>query len=679
MSKIRNGSVDVQQWLGPHGRLIENLPGFAYREEQLAMAEQVAEAIACRESLIVEAGTGVGKTFAYLVPALLAGKRIIMSTGTRSLQDQLFKRDLPLITGVMGRPVRIALLKGRSNYLCGHRLQLAKAQAEARGLGRDLLRSLMKVESWSFQTRKGDISELAAVGDQDPIWPWVTSHRDNCLGSDCSLFDACHVMNARREALAADIVVVNHHLLMADLLLKEHGFGDLLPGADVVIVDEAHQLAEVATQAFGKNLSARQLQEFVRDVTHEYALSKVHGLTRSQVDLIQGLDGLVLAGSRALASLGDNVASLRWPDVFADSLIECEQLLKTFAAQLTDVVANRDDLPELRSLRDRAADLADRCALFLEESGQHGQSAAADESDKATLKRHAAVRWATHNKAGFVLHHAPIDVAQPLGKLIREQGATWIFTSATLAVANDLKRYESSIGLSGAKTLQFGSPFDYAQQALLYLPTQLDIPSSPQHTTQVVQAALPVIAASGGRCFMLFTSYRALRAAAEQLRTLWATDAPYPLLVQGDAPRDALLKQFRELGNAVLLGTGSFWEGVDVKGHALCVVVIDKLPFAIPDEPLTQARLQAIEQRGGNAFMEESVPQAVMALRQGVGRLIRDHADFGVIMLCDRRLTTRSYGKLFLDSLPPIPRTTNLEKVVEFLQRHLAALSEEVC
>jgi ATP-dependent DNA helicase DinG len=659
---------DMREWFGTQGRLVERLPGFTCRAEQLAMSEQVVSAIAGGENLVVEAGTGVGKTFAYLLPALLAGKRIIMSTGTRSLQDQLFKRDLPTLTGVVGRPVRIALLKGRSNYLCAHRLQLAKAQAEERGLSREILRSLLKVESWSFQTKKGDIGELAVLSDQDPVWPWVTSHRDNCLGNDCTLFDQCHVMNARREALAADIVVVNHHLLMADLMLKEHGFGDLLPGADVVIVDEAHQLPDVATQAFGKNLSARQLQELVRDVAHEYALSKVSGLTRAQLELLNTLESNAATASRSLANMGEHIVADRWPDALIDALDDSYRALRQFANELTNVVANRDDCPELRSLRDRATELADRCVLF------HDMP-----SNEADTDGPAAVRWATHNKAGFVLHHAPIDVARPLGKLVTEQGAVWIFTSATLAVGDDLKRFAGRVGLPDARTAQFGSPFDYVRQALLYLPARLDMPSSPQHTSQVVQAALPVIEAAGGRCFMLFTSYRALRSAAEQLRMLWASTAPYPLLVQGEAPRDALLKQFREHGNAVLLGTGSFWEGVDVKGHALCVVVIDKLPFAVPDEPLTQARLQAIERRGGNAFMEESVPQAVMTLRQGVGRLIRDAADFGVVMLCDRRVTTRSYGKLFLDSLPPMPRTAQLNDVVEFLQRHLSAtLTEEV-
>ncbi len=634
------------------------------------MAEYVAQAIGGRSALIVEAGTGVGKTFAYLVPALLAGKRIIISTGTRSLQDQLFSRDLPMITAVLGRPVRIALLKGRGNYLCGHRLAVAMSpgmsQGQARGhthghtygLSRELAMSLRKVNMWSMQTRKGDIGELAAVAESDPIWPLVTSTRDNCLGVECSLFDRCHLVAARREALAADIVVVNHYLLMADLLLKENGFGDLLPGADAVIVDEAHQLPEVATQAFGTVLSARQLRELVRDVTSEQTLAKIAGLSKQQLECMQGLEQQSMLGTQALSGLGDNVDADQWPDLLFDVLADSKRLLQQFADSTATAA---EDQAELRGLRDRALELAERCELF---SGNQQQN------DDDVV---AAVRWSTFNKGGFSLHHAPVDVAKPLAELVRKQGGAWIFTSATLAVGTDLQHYARRIGLPDANQQLFGSPFDYGQQALLYLPRELDLPSSPQHTQQVLAAALPIISASGGRAFLLFTSYRALREAAERLRTLWAESAPYPLLVQGEAPRDVLLKRFREYGNAVLLGTGSFWEGVDVKGHALCVVVIDKLPFAVPDEPLIKARLAAIEQRGGNSFLEEQVPQAVMTLKQGVGRLIRDRNDFGVIMLCDRRLTTRNYGRLFLDSLPPMPRTEKLNEVRQFLQRHLQA------
>jgi ATP-dependent DNA helicase DinG len=654
--------IDLHELLGADGRLAEHLPGFTVRDEQLAMANCVATAIASRRALIVEAGTGVGKTFAYLVPALLAGKHVVISTGTRSLQDQLFRRDLPMITGVLGRPVRIALLKGRANYLCSHRLGMAMEHGNGRGLSRELASSLRKVNLWSLQTRKGDVGELASVGESDPVWPWVTSTRDNCLGAECSFYDRCHMVNARREALAADIVVVNHHLLMADLLLKENGFGDLLPGADAVIVDEAHQLPDVATQAFGTTFSARQLRDLVRDATSEQTLAKIAGLSTKQLEIMHGLEEQAMLGTQALSGMSETVDAERWPDLLLDVLIDSRKLLREFVASTATA---SEDQTELHGLRDRALELAHRCELFINHSS---------DDDDADVP---AVRWSTFNKSGFSLHHAPVDVAKPLSDLIRKQGGAWIFTSATLAVGTNLSHFAGRVGLPDAEAKQFGSPFDYQHQALLYLPRKLDMPSTPQHTRQVVEAALPVIKASGGRAFLLFTSYRALREAAQQLRSLWGDAGPYPLLVQGEAPRDMLLQRFRELGNAVLLGTGSFWEGVDVKGHALCVVVIDKLPFAVPDEPLIKARLAAIEARGGNPFMEEQVPQAVMTLKQGVGRLIRDRSDFGVIMLCDRRLTTRSYGKVFLDSLPSMPRTEDVNKVCQFLQHHLEAVQAD--
>ncbi len=654
LDSTANSRFDLRDLLGESGLLAEQLPGFTARDEQIQMAGWVARAIAEKRGLVVEAGTGVGKTFAYLVPALLAGKRVIISTGTRSLQDQLFYRDLPTITSILGRPRRVALLKGRANYLCEYRLSLVMGQAEARGLGRELSMSLRKVKLWSMQTRKGDVSELAALHEGDPIWPWVTSTRDNCLGAECSAFDRCHVMAARREALAADIVVVNHHLLMADLLLKERGFGDLLPGTDAVIVDEAHQLPEVATQAFGSTLSARQLRDLARDVSQGFASAKINGLGNLHVELMQELEAQTQLGTQALSGLPETLDANRWPDLLFDVLNEVQRLLRAFGS----VTECQQDQNELRNLHERAEELAARCGLFIEALG----------SDEQVT---AAVHWSSFNKAGFVLHHAPVEVAPLLSAAIKKQGGAWIFTSATLAVGHDLQHYSRRIGMPEIEAQLLGSPFDYHRQALLFIPDKLDMPSSPNHTRQVLEVSLPIIAVSGGRAFLLFTSYRALREAAERLRVVWGVSPPYPLLVQGEAPRDELLKRFRELGNAVLLGTGSFWEGVDVKGNALCVVVIDKLPFAVPDDPLLKARLANIERRGGNAFMEEQVPQAVVALKQGVGRLIRDRKDFGVIVLCDRRLTTRSYGAVFLNSLPAMPRTTDPVKVSAFLRGHL--------
>ncbi len=641
-------NADFDDLFGERGQLAEALPDFTVRIEQLQMARCVAQAITSQQNLIVEAGTGVGKTFAYLVPALLSGKRVIISTGTRSLQDQLYSRDLPMITKALGRPVRVALLKGRANYLCLYRLQQTYEQASTRGFSRELARSIKVVNNWSTQTRRGDIVELNALHEDDPVWPHVTSTRDNCVGTECAFYDRCMVIAARREAQAADIVVVNHHLLMADLLLKESGFGELLPGADAVIVDEAHQLSEIATQAFGTNLSARQLRELINDVMR--AQRTVSAIGESEIKLLQTLEQHIFSAAQSLHGRNELVDHAHWPDILIDALHDSVNVLKQFVAN----TATTTDQPELKALRDRALAFMNRCQLFLNEANDAG-----------------AVRWASANKSGFVLHHALVNVAAPLGKLIETQGGTWIFTSATLSISNDLSYFAQQVGLVQARTELFGSPFDYQHQALMYLPDKLDMPSSPQHTQQVVAAALPVIECSQGGVFILFTSYRALREAAQLLRQHWGIQLPYPLLVQGEAPRDQLLKQFRDHGHAVLLGTQSFWEGVDVKGRALCVVIIDKLPFAVPDEPLTKARQAAIEQRDGNPFMEEQVPQAVVALKQGVGRLIRDQHDFGVIMLCDRRLMTRSYGKLFLNSLPSMPRTSRLIEVQTFLRKHL--------
>lgn len=639
--------AEVNEIFGADGLLARAIQGFAVRREQAEMATQVTAAIEARRTLVVEAGTGVGKTYAYLVPALLSGRRCIISTGTRSLQDQLFSRDLPAIGAALGRPVRVAMLKGRANYLCRYRLDAAEVQASARGLRRELIASLAKVRGWAQLTRRGDVAELSSVSEGDAIWPWVTSTRDNCLGSQCAELQRCHVMAARREAQAADIVVVNHHLLMADLLLKEGGFGELLPGTDAVIVDEAHQLPEVAAHAFGFTFSARQLREFARDFATE--VLRGAAFTSAEQSLAQTLERLAHEASDHLSTADRQLEATQWPADFIDVLHEIERALDRFAAA-SEAVA-RDD-SAIASLRQRALDM-------LQRSGQLLASASAAEP--------AAVRWAEAGRSGFVAHYAPVDASAQLGELIERHGGAWIFTSATLAVGDDFSHFKQRIGRPAAATRQHGSPFDFARQALLFLPPQLEFPSSPRHTAQVIDTAIPLMTASGGRAFLLFTSYRALHEAAELLRRRWADEAPFPLLVQGDAPRDMLLRRFRDLGNAVLLGTGSFWEGVDVKGMALSLVVIDKLPFAVPDDPVLKARLAAIERRGGNPFFEEQVPQAVVALKQGVGRLIRDSADFGVVAICDRRLLSRGYGRIFLQSLPAMPRTSELQEACAFL------------
>lgn len=645
---------DFEEIFGAEGPLATAIPGFATRDEQIAMAEQVWQALRSHGRLIVEAGTGTGKTFAYLVPALLSGRRVIVSTGTRNLQDQLFHRDLPTVAAAIGRPSRVALLKGRSNYLCLHRLELAEQQAVARGLRREVAMALGRVRSWANVTKDGDVAELAQLSDSDPVWPWVTSTRDNCLGPECPSFDRCHVVNARRNAQSADIVVVNHHLLMADMVLKEEGFGDLLPGADAIVIDEAHQLPEVAANFLGFTVSSRQLQALARDLASELMLSGPQQSVSAAFS--QTIDRQLIDVQDALRSKRDRCEFKDWPAPMIESLANLRSSLDDLSRSLNEAAK---DSAGLANLQRRSVEMSSRLGSMIEE-----ESAASEPS----------VRWAQISGQGVSFHLVPLDVAEQLGDLVQANAAAWVCTSATLAIGESFDHFMQRIGMRDARTARYGSPFDYESQTLMYLPRGLPPPSSPRHTVSVVDAALPVLRASGGRAFMLFTSHRALREAAELLLARLGPALPFPVLVQGDAPREVLLTKFRERGNAVLLGTSSFWEGVDVKGAALSVVIIDKLPFAAPDDPVLKARLEAIERRGGNAFFEEQIPQAVIALKQGVGRLMRDPSDFGVIMLCDERLRSKGYGRIFLDSLPSMPRTENLVDVQQFLYERLSAI-----
>ena len=635
---------------GPDGPLAEALDGYTVREQQVAMAEHVAAALAGHDQLIIEAGTGTGKTFAYLGPALLSGRRVIVSTGTKALQDQLFHRDLPAICSALGRPVRVALLKGRANYLCKHRLDVAEQQAYARGLRREVAVALPKVKAWSYTTKRGDIAELPGFGEQDAVWPWVTSTRENCLGTECAKFDECFVLAARREAQAADIVVVNHYLLMADLVLKEEGFGDLLPGVDAIVIDEAHQLPDVAAQFLGYSVSTRQLAGLAKDLTGELLLSQQMG---GRVDAAVGaLDQQVAAVITAAAGVEARLEHSQWPD----RLLEALNGLAGRASELADALgplASTDGQAAFARLRERLEESAQRLAALTGEELPGG------------------VRWAETSPRSVSCHFAPVDVATQLAALLQAQPCAWVLTSATLAVGEDFSHFKRRSGLTQARSVRFESPFDFPNQALMYLPKGLGDPGAPGHTRDVIQAALPVLEASGGRAFLLFTSHRALREGVEELHRAWGDTPPVPVLIQGVASRDQLLRTFREAGNAVLLGTGSFWEGVDVKGAALSVVIIDKLPFAAPDDPLLKARLSAIREQGGNPFFDEQVPQAVISLKQGVGRLIRDEGDFGVVMLCDTRLVTKGYGRTFLASLPPMKRTRVLEEVQAFLREKL--------
>ncbi|MEX1994186.1 MAG: ATP-dependent DNA helicase [Steroidobacteraceae bacterium] len=635
--------------LGPQGPLARVIEGFESRREQQQMADWVGEALDSRGILAIEAGTGTGKTFAYLVPALLSGRQAIISTGTRTLQDQLFHRDLPTVSKALGRPVRVALLKGRANYLCRHRLDLAETMPALPGFEPPNQRMIARIRRWSRDTATGDLSEVKSLRDNDPAWAAVTSTRENCLGNECPEFARCHVVAARREAQAADIVVVNHHLLLADLALKDEGFAELLPGAEAVILDEAHQVPEIAAQFFGRSLTARQLSAFARDTQAELGRA---GLAQSVArERLAGIEAAIGNAQTALAGLGERVDWEALPEGFLAAL---EQLRDALAELGPDLAAADLEDAGLRQCTRRAGKIVESLQALLDAGAETG------------------LRWVETSARGFTVSFTPFEVATRLGDLMKAQGGAWIFTSATLAVGDDFSHFLGRIGAPAAQTVRIDSPFDFERQALLYLPSGMPDPASAAYTGRVLGEALPLIDAAGGRSFLLFTSHRALREAARSLAALPDFTRRYPMLVQGDAPRESLLKQFRELGNAVLLGTASFWEGVDVRGHALALVVIDKLPFAAPEDPLLKARLEGIRRRGGNPFKEFQLPQAVLALKQGFGRLIRDREDFGVIAICDPRLRTRGYGALFIGSLPPAPVVTDAAEAASFLRRRIA-------
>jgi ATP-dependent DNA helicase DinG len=644
-------SADLEYWFDDSGPLGAAITGYRRRPQQVEMAAAVGKAIAANGLLIAEAGTGTGKTFAYLIPALSRGGKVIISTGTKTLQDQLFSRDIPMVRNALKAPVTVALLKGRANYVC--RYHLERAKNDGRFLNRDDVVYLARIETYAKTSKTGDRSGLAAVPEDATVWPQVTSTRENCLGGDCPNYKDCFVMEARKQAMEADVVVVNHHLFFADVVLRDEGVAELLPACNTVIFDEAHQLPETASLFFGESVSSSQLVELARDTRIEAAIcakdnsalpDAAAALEKSARDLrLQFRDD---SGRQAYSAAKDNASF--------------QSALDSAIARLTDLTsildAQADRSEGLQNCWTRGMELLDALNRWEEQDDR------------------AWVRWIEIFGAALHLNATPLSIADIFHRQVSGHPRAWIFTSATLSVQGNFAHYQQEMGLTDATTAYWESPFDYAQQALLYVPEGLPDPNAEGFTRKAVEAALPVIEAAQGRTFFLFTSLRAMREARELMQVgMQKLGMDYPLLMQGEGSRTQLLERFRRLGNAVLLGSQSFWEGVDVRGEALSLVIIDRLPFAPPDDPVLAARIEAFNAQGRNAFMEYQLPRAVITLKQGAGRLIRDENDRGVLMICDPRIITKQYGKRIWRSLPPMRRTRDAAEVLDFYRKPVNA------
>jgi ATP-dependent DNA helicase DinG len=643
LSLLETASMQLLDAGGPFESV---LPGFAPREEQLQLAAAIEKTIDVGGTLVAEAGTGIGKTLSYLVPVLKGRERTVISTGTKTLQDQLYFRDLPMVKKALGSTLTTALLKGRANYLCLYRME--QARKDGRLPSRDSVSELEAIRQWVPLTEDGDLSISSVIAEDSELWPFVTSTTDNCLGSDCPDFEACFIARARREAQEADVVVVNHHLLFADMAIKHGGFGEVLPGASVFIVDEAHQAPETASQFFSSSLSVKQISDLCRDM---------------------------------LAEAGETSGGMA---VVRDQVAHCRQVIKEFQLSCHDCLDDRgtwDEMLNRSEVRDalQALDVAvaslkpvldslqgasrgvDACIQRLAEIQSHF-----DHLDKPVPD--TEVRWFERRGRGVSIHTTPLDISTLFSGFCEQLDAAWVFTSATLSVNGGFDHFNRALGLVDADTLNLDSPFDYESNALLWLPEDMPEPREPSFVPALLEQMIPVLEASRGRAFMLFTSHRALRQAAELL----AGKIDHPMFVQGEMPRSMLLDAFRNSGDGILLGSASFWGGVDVMGEALSLVIIDKLPFAPPNDPVMVARSNQLRQHGGNPFMELFLPQAVITLKQGAGRLIRDVNDRGVLVICDRRIKTKGYGSVFLESLPPMQPTTDRNRVVEFFENETA-------
>ena len=640
--------------LSEQGLLASRLKTFVPRTAQQRLSHAVAQTLTDRRPLLAEVGTGTGKTFAYLVPILLSGLKTVISTGTRSLQDQLFQRDLPQVEAALGVSIRKALLKGRTNYLCRYRLE--QRMAADTPCSPDEKSQLFRLREWSGYTHSGDIAELDGLAEQSRLLPWVTSTNDNCLGSECPFCSNCFVLHARQQAQAADLIVVNHHLLLADIALKHDGFADLLPHVDAFIVDEAHQIPELAGQFFGETISTRHCQDFMRDCLAE-AVSVPTALALLQPALAQ-LEHQLLQLRAAMDDRPDRGTRhevLAW-DAIDRGFVAVLKALNDICIALDDLRSTSTGLSQCAI---RAEDLHQRLQRWLYSGQAETQSPPPQAEDEAVL-------WYALSGKGIQCYRTPIDVSAALQAQQEKTSAAWVFTSATLVVNGQFHQSAQRLGLDQPRTLLEPSPFQWRQQALCYIPVGLPDPDAREYSAAMIAAITPILQASNGRALLLFTAHRALQEAARLL-----CGGRWPLFVQGDAPRSILLQRFSDSGNGVLLGTASFREGIDVAGDALSVVVLDRLPFTSPKDPVMQARIEATRRQGGRPFDDVQLSQALMLFKQSVGRLLRSETDRGVIVVCDPRIRTRSYGRAFLHVLPELPITADLQTIRDFF-RHPA-------
>ena len=643
--------ADIERLFGAGGPLGPAVGSYKPRRSQTEMAKAIASAIDSQTTLIAEAGTGTGKTFAYLVPALMWGGKTIVSTGTKNLQDQLFLRDIPTVRAALQAPVSVALLKGRSNYVCHYHLE--RTLQNGRMTSRDDVGHLREISRFIKMTSSGDKAELTKVPENAMIWNLVTSTRDTCMGAECQYYQDCFVMKARKEAQQADVVVVNHHLFFADVALKDTGVAELLPSANTIIFDEAHQLPDTATLFFGNTVSTSQILELCRDVLAE-GLAHARG-----IDWAKTVTVVEKAARDLRLTFPQDIVRLSLPQIAPSS--DFFPALDTLKDELDGMVA------VLETQAERAETL-EQCRVRGVELAQQLSGWKFDPKAKVAAGEEA-VFWVEAFSSSLQLHKTPLSIAPIFNNQREGTPRSWIFTSATLAVKNDFKHFSEQMGLTGEPSHTWPSPFDYGQQGLLFVPQNLPQPNSLGYTDAVIDCALPIIEAAGGRTFFLCTTLRAVKRAAERLADEFKQRGlDFPLFVQGEKGRTELLDQFRAAGNGVLIGSQSFWEGVDVRGDALSLVIIDKLPFAPPDDPVLAARIEVMEKQGKNGFMHHSLPEAIINLKQGAGRLIRDEGDRGVLMICDPRLISKPYGKRIWQSLPPFKRTRDSNEVVEFFR-----------